>query len=207
MMIKSDGALDKSKKSHKYVWFEPVSVPKAQRATHILSHIDFVSPNIDELKSMAQPLLLVHDTTDNTSIDTAIINNGDIYSILKSVEKELSVVLQTGLRYVVLTLGELGAALCSLTKTQSSMGGIKIHHVPALSANVVNCSGAGDCLVAGCIYALLHLNCPPENALEYGVAAAKEAVESVTNVPLSISVESLQESVMKIQSHSKTFFL
>lgn len=35
------------------LWFEPVSTSKAGRASEILQHLDFVSPNASELIAMA----------------------------------------------------------------------------------------------------------------------------------------------------------
>lgn len=44
------------------VWFEPVSVPKAVRATKVLSCLTYVSPNAHELIAMAVALDPVHNT-------------------------------------------------------------------------------------------------------------------------------------------------
>lgn len=55
-------------------------------------------------------------------------------------------------------------------------------HFPAIRANVQRLTGAGDCLVGGTISALLSgLNLVQSVAV--GIAAAKAAVESETNVP------------------------
>lgn len=55
-------------------------------------------------------------------------------------------------------------------------------HLPALPATVVNCSGAGDCLVAGCLYGLAQ-GLSAEASLAHGTAAAHAAVQSASNVP------------------------
>lgn len=55
-------------------------------------------------------------------------------------------------------------------------------HMPALPAAVLSCSGAGDCLVAGCLFALAR-GLPVKAALAHGIAASKAAVESPLNVP------------------------
>ena len=68
------------------------------------------------------------------------------------------------MRHIVLTLGPLGAALCTLSQDRRS---ICISHLPAPPAKVVNSSGAGDCLVAGCAAALL-AGAQPLNALAHG---------------------------------------
>ena len=79
----------------------------------------------------------------------------------------------------MLTLGSMGAVLCTLSADGRH---VVAHHCPALPARVVNCSGAGDCLVAGMVHALLQ-NSDPVAALAFGAAAAREAVESDANVP------------------------
>ena len=64
-------------------------------------------------------------------------------------------------------------------------------HLPALPAAVVNCSGAGDCLVAGCLFALAQ-GLGAEAALAHGVAAAREAVQSSSNVPAGMDAAAVQ---------------
>jgi len=44
-----------------WVWFEPVSVAKSVRATHILKSVDFISPNAGELRAMADTVRLRND--------------------------------------------------------------------------------------------------------------------------------------------------
>lgn len=58
-------------------------------------------------------------------------------------------------------------------------------HVPALPARVVNCSGAGDCMVAGCLFALVQGR-SAEEALAHGVATAHVAVQSQAKVPTGL---------------------
>ena len=95
--------------------------------------------------------------------------------------------LAAGVGHIVLTLGAVGAALCRLDP-----GGrqVLVTHMPALAAAVVNCSGAGDCLVAGCLFGLAQ-GSTPEQALSYGLAAARAAVESSGNVPARLSASAL----------------
>ncbi|KAG1666514.1 hypothetical protein FOA52_014411 [Chlamydomonas sp. UWO 241] len=60
----------------------------------------------------------------------------------------------------------------------------------ALPVTAVNLSGAGDSLVSGMCAALLHGK-PPVTALAYGMAAAKLAVQSNSNVPREMSFAGL----------------
>ena len=48
--------------AHVPVWFEPVSVPKAVRATTVLKRLSYTSPNAHELIAMAAALDPVHNT-------------------------------------------------------------------------------------------------------------------------------------------------
>ena len=73
--------------------------------------------------------------------------------------------LQAGVKHIIITLGPLGAALCTQDAAQTM---ISIQHLPAAPAAVVSTSGAGDCLVAGCAAALLQ-DAPPLEALAIGL--------------------------------------
>ena len=72
------------------------------------------------------------------------------------------------MKHVVLTLGPLGAALCALAPDLRSMA---VRHLPAAPAMVLSSSGAGDCLVAGCLLALLDGK-QPLPALACGLVSA-----------------------------------
>ena len=71
---------------------------------------------------------------------------------------------------------------------------------------MVNCSGAGDCLVAGCLFGLV-LGLPAEEALALGVAAATAAVESQANVPPGLEAAAVQQGAAAVQARSRTLQL
>ena len=48
--------------AHVPVWFEPVSVPKAVRASKVLKWLSYTSPNAHELIAMAGAVDPVHNT-------------------------------------------------------------------------------------------------------------------------------------------------
>lgn len=48
--------------AHTHVWFEPVSVPKAVRATQVLGRLTYTSPNAHELIAMAAAIDPLHNT-------------------------------------------------------------------------------------------------------------------------------------------------
>ncbi|XP_027191001.1 pseudouridine kinase isoform X2 [Cicer arietinum] len=93
------------------VWFEPVSVTKSQRISSIVKYVTFASPNEDELIAMAnalsgsdefQPLKENHKKN-NLSI-------GSLFQILKPA---VLVLLEKGIKAVLVTLGSNGVFLCS----------------------------------------------------------------------------------------------
>jgi len=116
---------------------------------------------------------------------------------------QLQIVLEAGVNHIVLTLGSHGAALCSLSSDSRS---ITVHHFPALPATIQNCSGAGDCLVAGMVFAL----CQGKSAvaaLALGMATAREAVQGKANVPSSLSAAGLERQAKLAERGRITFEL
>ena len=179
------------------LFFEPVSAPKSTRAVPFLSVIDYASPNMAELKAMARAVLQQnsrrsHDMTQSGG--TLKYSSSETEKTLQAARPLLQLVLEQGLGNVVLTLGSLGAALCTLSKDKKS---IVLHHAPALPATIVNCSGAGDCLVAGFLHGLVDTE-DPVHALAIGVAAAKRAVQCDTNVPINLSAAELKADALQI---------
>ena len=65
---------------------------------------------------------------------------------------------------------------------------------------MVNCTGAGDSLVAGTVYGLLKPCAAQEpamaDAIQAGVAAARLSVESATAVPHGLSPVALEELLL-----------
>lgn len=189
------------------LWFEPVSTSKASRAVDVLPLLDFVSPNIAELIAMATAVV-EHSPGRNSNIKVGSNKELDfsqrsdiqlIDSILHREQPHLQIILEKGVKYIVLTMGGNGAALCSFSADRLH---IAVDHFPALPATVRNCSGAGDCLVAGMVHSLLR-GSSPRVAMAYGMAVASKAVESKANVPPSLSafdMERLAEISIKQSS-------
>ncbi|CAM6114565.1 unnamed protein product [Calypogeia fissa] len=184
------------------VWFEPVSIAKATRATGLLKSITFVSPNEAEIVAMAEALqpkkkkagyLAQVRLEEGTSMRSV----SDILG--QELQGPIREVLRAGVKYIVLTLGSQGAVLCS----REPLGQILFHHYSALPASVVKLSGAGDCLVAGTL-AALSKNLVEPRAVAYGLAAAKLAVESEMNVPERLSWEQLSDSVRDVLDQVRT---
>lgn len=103
-------------------WFEPTSVPKAVRVTRALPFITFISPNTRELKALARSLG---------------VNGG-------SEERNVRAVQQTGVRVVIVTRGEKGAALYDGADAPFVLQACPVKRVR-------NTSGAGDALAGAMI--------------------------------------------------------
>ncbi|XP_074285804.1 pseudouridine kinase [Silene latifolia] len=91
------------------VWFEPVSVAKSKRIASIASHITFASPNEHELIAMANAL-----TREDSFYPIQKDKTGaSIEALFKELKPAILVLLQKGIKYVLVTLGPDGAILCS----------------------------------------------------------------------------------------------
>lgn len=185
------------------IWFEPVSIAKAIRATGLLKSITFVSPNEAELIAMAEALHPRIAMAGPAAKQVGSKEGSGLKSVSDILDQELQrsirEVLEAGVKYVVLTLGSQGAVLCSIEPLEQ----IWYLHYPALPASVVKLSGAGDCLVAGTL-AGLSRKLVEQRALAYGVATAKLAVESEMNVPQKLSWEDLSEPANLVLDQLRT---
>lgn len=184
------------------VWFEPVSVAKSTRAGEagILSRVDFVSPNVAELRAMAADVrarengdvsetatrattATLRDATETATSARPTAGSHDgpyasAWEAAKATARDAETLLRAGVGRVVLTLGSLGVLVC---ERNPDGVGARHTHLPALPAKVRSAIGAGDALVAGCV-AALSAGRAVEEAVAIGVAAARRAVESDENV-------------------------
>lgn len=192
------------------VLFEPVSVPKSVRCVPVLQHLTFITPNANELLTIAAAVQQQQHTSSHTG--SAASSNAALQQqvsleqascpqqLLAQLAPAAATVLSQGLKHIILTMGSQGAALLTmqpqqhhsqqLHRLQSSSSSrsrgrrqLVAHHIPAAhAAAVVNLSGAGDTLTGGVAAALLR-GASLQEALAVGVAAAKLAVECSLNVP------------------------
>lgn len=141
-----------------------------------------------------------------------------IESLFQKLKSPTWVLLEKGIRVVIVTLGPEGVFLCfkgingvekrdymrnkhssfsrklyeainvtcppnRILGTPKSKGNYYIAiHFPALSASVVRLTGAGDCLVGGTV-ASICAGLDIMQSLAVGIAAAKGAVETESNIP------------------------
>ncbi|CAL2278740.1 unnamed protein product [Prunus armeniaca] len=93
------------------VWFEPVSVAKSRRISSVVKYVTFASPNEDELVAMANNLsggnvyrpIERNNSRKKCSTET-------LFHMLKSA---VWVLLEKGIKIVVVTVGSDGVFLCS----------------------------------------------------------------------------------------------
>ena len=90
-----------------------------------------------------------------------------------------------GVEIAVITLGELGA--CYATSEVSG-------HVPAISCEVVDLTGAGDAMTAGIVFGLLE-ELPVDEAVRLGVAAATLTLCTRETVCQDLSLERLYDQL------------
>ncbi|KAI9122715.1 hypothetical protein K1719_006555 [Acacia pycnantha] len=131
------------------VWFEPVSVTKSKRITSIVKHVTYTSPNEDELIAMANALLgadAFHPLKAN--------HNLSALSLFHMLKPAIWVLLEKGIKVVVLTLGSKGLILCSkggpgpirsrLKKTTQSGSGEKLYETIMQKCPPNRCFGVSD---------------------------------------------------------------
>lgn len=151
----------------------------------------YISPNEAELTAMADALN--QEASQNNAIQTDVPTVKELSEPAASIwqmQHSIQRLLETGLKYIVLTMGGHGAVLCSYRDTPDctkSEPQITYFQFPALPASIVNLSGAGDCLVAGTLVALSS-STDISVALSYGVSSSKWAVESDSNVSSGLSL-------------------
>ncbi|XP_034227410.1 uncharacterized protein LOC117636832 isoform X2 [Prunus dulcis] len=214
------------------VWFEPVSVAKSRRISSVVKYVTFASPNEDELVAMANNLsggnvycpIERNNSRKKCSTET-------LFHMLKSA---VWVLLEKGIKIVVVTVGSDGVFLCSRggpslkqyasngelfnTVTASCPSNLFSSppdserssflfavHFPALPASVVRLTGAGDCLVGGTI-ASICAGLDVMQSLAVGIAASKAAVEAETNVPSVFNLAAIADDARSVYSAAKVVF-
>lgn len=106
-----EAACNLAKESNTPVWFEPVSFTKSARVRSIVKYVTFVSPNESELIAMAESIssLNLSQSLQILENDGKKMNVEAIYEIFKPA---ISILLDEGIKFIVLTLGSFGVFLC-----------------------------------------------------------------------------------------------
>ncbi|KAK4562789.1 hypothetical protein RGQ29_005330 [Quercus rubra] len=95
-------------KSSVPVWFEPVSVAKSRRVASVAKYVTVASPNEDELIAMANALSCA-----NVFPPIERGNKDSTESLFQKLKPAIWLLLEKGIRIVVVTLGSDGVFLCS----------------------------------------------------------------------------------------------
>jgi sugar/nucleoside kinase (ribokinase family) len=99
-------------------------------------------------------------------------------NLTEDIARSANVLLDRGVECVIVKMGAHGVSW--FTKDSSS------GHLDALPVReVVNVAGAGDCLVAGTLFAL-HYGLRLADALHFGLHTARASIESPLTVPDTI---------------------
>ncbi|KAG9440944.1 hypothetical protein H6P81_021109 [Aristolochia fimbriata] len=94
------------------LWFEPVSVTKSKRVVSIANSITCTSPNQDELLVMANALSSGNKLFSIQNLQK-VRQEGSLESLMHILEPGICLLLEKGIKIVVLTLGLHGVLLCS----------------------------------------------------------------------------------------------
>ncbi|KAL2344697.1 hypothetical protein Fmac_005982 [Flemingia macrophylla] len=126
-----------------HVWFEPVSVTKSRRISSIVEYVAFASPNEDELIAMANALSgsdVFHPLEENHKKNISVV------SLFQMLKPAIWVLLEKGIKVVLVTFGSNGVFLCK-------KGGPSHFRTPAEKSN--------RCRIGGQLYSTIVEKCPP----------------------------------------------
>ncbi|CAH2036233.1 unnamed protein product [Thlaspi arvense] len=209
------------------VWFEPVSVTKSRRIASIAKYVTVVSPNQDELIAMANSLC-AKNMFQSLKPEEDKLSQEDMFRVLKPA---ILVLLENGIKVVIVTLGSNGALLCSKGNPKKALrinrkfpksgeifkrvqsvcspnrfsepgSSLFAMHFPTVPAKVKKLTGAGDCLVGGTVASLTD-GLDIIQSLAVGIASAKAAVESDDNVPTEFRLDLISDDAELVYSGAK----
>jgi len=147
---------------------EPVSVSKSEYVKDLLDKIDIITPNKDEAEMLV-----------DISIDD-----------MEGVRHAGEILLQKGVKMVVITLGPEGVYLA--TANQKGF-------IPSVATLVVDAIGAGDALVGGLIYGLMKGQ-SEASAIASGVATATITLSSREAVSPELTPARLEAIYRELES-------
>ncbi len=133
------------KQENKMIMLNPA--PYTKQVTHLLSDIDIITPNETEASFLS----------------------GVTITDINDAKKAGNIILQSGVKKVIITLGARGFLLCEHARTL---------YIPAWSAVVKDAAGAGDAF-NGALAAALARQADMVAAIQYASAFASLAVEQV----------------------------
>ncbi len=134
------------------IWFEPTSIEKAKLASvENLKYINFISPNLSELKMIYDELIVQYSNDRNEDRKTTAATIEDMaLHVLNAMSKNA---------YLVITLGEKGVCLACLNVDKENNTEVVLNYLKpdVIDMEMVNATGAGDTLVGGTISSMMIL--------------------------------------------------
>ena len=201
------------------VWYEPTSVVKSTRVLDALGHVALMSPNLDELISIADALGISHEIDNRDNIKNEEIEDiGAVERLGMAVAQKM---LQTTIamfpasaynplgtdvtKWVLVTMGEKGCVLCtskSVGNDHAAKNDIttsSVHLTSPIVENMENCTGAGDCLLAtmAAVYVESGDSFNMENAVQIGMDAARLTIQSTKPVSELLTKEWLNGKIQQ----------
>jgi len=100
-----------------------------------------------------------------------------------SMKKAASVITEAGVKHLYMTLGEKGTYYKGIDGE---------FYIPAIKANALNTTGAGDAFCATIVYSFIN-NIKPFNAAKLGAAASAMAIETNETINQNLSFDAVKE--------------
>lgn len=151
------------------LWIEPVSVKKSFKIKDFLGRITYLSPNLDELAALTEL-------------------SGYVITSDAEIRKTAESLLTSGLKQLLITLGKDGVIFVD---EQS------FKHFPALPAQIVDVTGAGDAFVAGTVYGIIQ-GLTIEKSIMAGLIMAKLTIETKETVASQINEQIIEQILMEV---------
>lgn len=165
-----------------------------------------MKPNREELGAIAGAFRTSHGASTSAPPPSSVLLSPPIWPLtwqplLKATVTDalpdIAAVLHEGCKGIFLSLGAQGALFArrvhpttpAAASTEHGVH-IKVTHVPGLPVKIASLVGAGDCSVAGAVAALAAGKNEVE-ALVHGAAAATISIQSMENVPNTLSQEAI----------------
>ncbi|GAV03573.1 hypothetical protein RvY_13970 [Ramazzottius varieornatus] len=186
-----DYVLSLAKKYERPVWYETTDLHKAENAflTSHWWHISYISPNLNELKSIFKRLGLSLPA----DIDGIADGSGHVATVSHIFQHIPS------LQILLLKLGKRGSLLLSTTEVHQPFSNVKVwrqsqptvyarfYDAPAVaSGDIVNVSGSGDCMASGIIHGILN-GWSIDQSVDLGTKAAACSLLSLKTVPETLN--------------------
>ncbi|GFS26105.1 pseudouridine-metabolizing bifunctional protein C1861.05-like [Elysia marginata] len=185
------------------VWFEPTDQYKSKKPfeTDAWKNLSIISPNIMELVNMHASLMdrLGSPAAENVSLVEEPTEISEVLRVCVGMCRDLV----QHIPVVVVTLGHHGVLLChnlgpnaqhllQALNTTGSAASFHAVHYPLLreTTEIVSVSGAGDCLAASLLSAML-VGHPIDECVRLSLAAAELSLASHIAVPATITQDSL----------------